>query len=246
MIHLLGAVRCGGPDHGRTGVVHGVQPRLALARLAGPRDCPVSADELADVVWPDGVGYSAGALRGVVSKVRAALARGLGDHAGIANLGGCYLLERDESITVDVELAEQEVRLAEHLLEHGSVPDAAEHARSAVILLRPSFLPGLEGPWIDRRRTELARLHRRALCLGSKVDVAAGAYDEAIQMASDALELDPYDETINRALIAAHLAGGDRGGALAAYERCRRLLTEDLGLEPSPATEDLHHQLVGH
>lgn len=245
-IHLLGAVRCGGPDRDRSVVVHGVQPRIALARLAGPRDCPVSSDELADVVWPDGVGYSPGALRGVVSKARAALARGLGDRAGIANLGGSYLLERDDSVTVDIEVAEQDVQLAERLLGLGSVADAAERARSAVILLRPSFLPGLDGPWIDRRRTELARLHRRALCLGSRVDVAAGAFDEAIDMASDALELDPYDETIHRALIAAHLAGGDRGGALAAYERCRRLLTEDLGLQPSPATEDLHHQLVGH
>jgi len=36
-----------------------------------------------------------------------------------------------------------------------------------------------------------------------------------------------------------HLRAGDRGEALRVYERCRRLLAEELDTEPSPETEAL-------
>ncbi len=40
-------------------------------------------------------------------------------------------------------------------------------------------------------------------------------------------------------LITAHLAAGNRGAALRQFEQCRRVLHEELGLEPSQALRDL-------
>ena len=57
--------------------------------------------------------------------------------------------------------------------------------------------------------------------------------------------IDPYDEASHRSLISAHLAAGDRGGALMAYEHCRRLLLDELGVRPSPTTERLHDSVIG-
>ena len=40
-------------------------------------------------------------------------------------------------------------------------------------------------------------------------------------------------------------AGGNRGQAVVAYSRCRRLLREQVGIAPSPETEQLYRRLTG-
>src|SRR5919202_2788315 len=45
--------------------------------------------------------------------------------------------------------------------------------------------------------------------------------------------------------MAAHAGAGSRGEALEAYERCRRVLVEELGVSPSPATEAAYLRLLG-
>src|SRR3954447_9680237 len=42
----------------------------------------------------------------------------------------------------------------------------------------------------------------------------------------------------------AQIAAGDRAGALRVYERCRRLLADELGAYPSPETESLYRDLL--
>ena len=44
--------------------------------------------------------------------------------------------------------------------------------------------------------------------------------------------------------MAAHAAAGNRAEALRVYERCRRLLAEELGAYPSPETESVYRQLL--
>ncbi len=51
--------------------------------------------------------------------------------------------------------------------------------------------------------------------------------------------LEPFRESGYRRLMRLHLRAGDRGEALRVYERCRRLLAEELDTEPSPETEAL-------
>jgi hypothetical protein len=45
-------------------------------------------------------------------------------------------------------------------------------------------------------------------------------------------------------LVEAHAAGGNRAEALRVYERCRRLLAEELGTYPSPETESIYRELL--
>ena len=42
----------------------------------------------------------------------------------------------------------------------------------------------------------------------------------------------------------AHVAAGNRAEALRVYERCRRLLSEELGAYPSPETESVYRSLL--
>jgi DNA-binding SARP family transcriptional activator len=243
-IFALGAVRC--EVDGQESLLHGEQPKIVLTYLCSQHDAPVSSDELADAVWASDTGrYSAGALRGIVSKVRGFLQTNLDDRARVENLGGCYRLTHDDGVVVDVDLADAEVCRAARLLDDGHAPEAAGPARRAVTLLHPPLLPGIDRGWLQIRRAELLRLRRRAMCLAARVETELGAHDVAVELATGAVHIDPYDEASHRSLISAHLAAGDRGGALMAYEHCRRLLLDELGVRPSPTTERLHDSVIG-
>jgi DNA-binding SARP family transcriptional activator len=58
------------------------------------------------------------------------------------------------------------------------------------------------------------------------------------------LDLDPYRESAYSLLMQAHVAGGNPAHALAAYERLRTKLAEDLGAQPSAQTEALFLEVL--
>ena len=56
--------------------------------------------------------------------------------------------------------------------------------------------------------------------------------------------LEPYREGGYRRLMQAHAAAGDSAEALRVYERCRRLLADELGAYPSAETESIYRDLL--
>ncbi len=59
----------------------------------------------------------------------------------------------------------------------------------------------------------------------------------AIETVNRWLVLDRLNESAYRRLMRLHFLNGDRSSALQTYQTCRNLLTEELGVEPSPETE---------
>ena len=53
------------------------------------------------------------------------------------------------------------------------------------------------------------------------------------------LSLDPLQENVHRTLMRLYAAQGRHDAALAQYERCRRELSDQLGVPPEPETEEL-------
>src|SRR5207249_3849143 len=62
--------------------------------------------------------------------------------------------------------------------------------------------------------------------------------------AEASIEVDPLDEEAHRALMEALRRGGRPAAALAAYERLRAALAEELGVDPAPETRDLHVSIL--
>jgi predicted ATPase/DNA-binding SARP family transcriptional activator len=70
-----------------------------------------------------------------------------------------------------------------------------------------------------------------------------GDFQAARRYASQQLELDPWREEAHRQMMRALALDGQRSAALAHYETCRRVLAEELGVEPSADTRELVEQV---
>jgi DNA-binding SARP family transcriptional activator len=122
---------------------------------------------------------------------------------------------------------------------------------AAVGLCRGEFLEGVEVPGAPL--FEQWVVNERAACRAAVL----GVLDRAMQVARDRadtftgidvarrmLNLEPLHEEAHRALMWFLAHGGQTSAALAQYERCRSLLAEELGLEPSPATVALREEIT--
>jgi PAS domain-containing protein len=95
---------------------------------------------------------------------------------------------------------------------------------------------------------ELRRTYRARL-LGVHLDAAESALAErdtrsAIDHAQAAMAIDPYAERAHRLAMLAHYAQGDQRESLAGYQRLRSLLSEDLGFEPTPQTQQVQAAIL--
>ena len=88
-------------------------------------------------------------------------------------------------------------------------------------------------------------MHLRALDVLAEVWRDRGDHGLSVATARDLVALEPFREASHRTLMAAHLAAGDTAGAARAYAACRRLLADELGVDPSSETEALHRRVLG-
>lgn len=214
------------------------QGRLAFAYLVSERARPVPRDELAEALWPDGPPASPDvALSSLISKLRALLFEAGLDRLTLRAADGCYRLELPGGTWVDTEAAHEALHEAEAALRAGDHAGAYAPAAVASAVLRRPFLPGAEGQWVERRRDALRQLLVRALDVLAEVHAWNREPAMALRVAEQAVALEPFRESGYRRLMELHHRAGDRAQALRVYERCRRLLAEELGAAPSPETE---------
>jgi DNA-binding SARP family transcriptional activator len=213
----------------------GRQARRLFVRLATSHD-PIAqldlADDLRGTDWPPAW---QSALRALVSKLRTALAR-VGAPDAITSRDGTYGLRLPAGAWLDLDAAAQSIHAAEVALSDGDRPQASGWALAARAVASRALLPGEEAEWLDGLRRALVDIHLRALeCLG---EVWLGVGDAALAAhdARQAIAIDPYRESAHRLLIRAHLAAGEHGAALRAFQACRTLFEEELGVVPAPET----------
>jgi len=58
------------------------------------------------------------------------------------------------------------------------------------------------------------------------------------------VRLEPFRETAYQLLMKRHAAAGDRAEALRVYARCREVLRDELGVDPSPQTEAVFLEIL--
>lgn len=241
-VHLTGRLAV---EDGDTLIEAGALParqgRLAFAYLATHRRA-VPRDELAEQLWR-GVPPRSWErdLSAIISKVRSALAPVNGG-IEIASAFGCYELRLSQSAEVDVETAVRSAEEAEAAFADGDMARALAAATVAATIGRQPLMPGEDAPWLDDARMQLRATLVRALDVLAEAESGRRETAAALRLAVEAVALEPYRERGYARLMRLHLAAGDRAEAVRTYERCRRLLSEELGVEPSVETEAVYRE----
>ena len=215
--------------------------RLVLVPLAWNHAIAVPRGDVAEILWPAERPASWEAtLAAVVSNVR----KGLPATLEIDHAAGCYQLTVPPDTWVDVEAAYGAVHEAEGAIRLEDLASVYAWSGIATTITKRPFLAGENGPWAEARRRELAALRIRALDSAIEFCIWNGEWGPALRYTESLIDLDPLRESSYRRLMTAAAASGDRAGAARAYERCRTMLAEELGVLPHPETEALYDQIL--
>ena len=147
-------------------------------------------------------------------------------------------------VWIDLEHAANSIDEAEGALRSGDTRGAWGHAVALVIIARRPFLPGEEASWIEARRARLRSLLVRGLHILSQITAINGEHALAVQYATEIIELEPFQETGYRHLMQMHAEMGNRGEALRVFGKCRELLRDELGADPSQETERVFLEIL--
>ncbi len=220
----------------------GVKPKRVLEILLAARGRSVPRDRLAELLWADELPQNiSGALATYVSVLR----RRLGPEGSRARE---LVVTEHEAYRADVETARVDLDRFDALLEEAQALQPAEARRrleQALTLARADVLEDEPyATWAeDLRGTYRARV------LGARLDAADAAlferdYPAGLAHAEAAVSLDRFSERAHRLTMLALYALGRQHDALDVFQRLRRLLHEDLGLEPLPETKSLQGAIL--
>jgi DNA-binding SARP family transcriptional activator len=188
---------------------------------------------IAGSLWPEASeAHAQGSLRSALWRMQKAL-------PGLVLSSGDSLVLAD-GVGVDVEELSSWARRA---LE--ARPDADEWSTSGGCL-SGELLPGWYDDWVLLERERLRQLRMHALEAVSQRLLDAGRFGDALQAAYAAVRAEPLRESAHRILVRIHLAEGNVGEALRAFEQFRELLADELGEQPSPRMNELLAGLGGH
>jgi DNA-binding SARP family transcriptional activator len=194
-----------------------------LVALLALKDQPMGRLHVAGTLWPD---YS---TQRSLADLRTALWRvgQAGEHLIVASPS---FLALGADIEVDVRKL---VTCARRLNQARITSQAVELDAVSVADLAGELLPYWYDDWVQDEREALRQTRLHGLESLAQVLSAAGCYADAIQTALVAIRLEPLRETAHRIVIEIHLAEGNWAEAHRQFQRCRRLLREELGIEPS-------------
>ena len=246
-IYLAGrvAIECDGRWAGED-AFPGRQGVVLFARLALERGQAVSREELARMLWPGELPRAwESALQALASKLRALLGRaGLDKADALASALGCYQLQLPPGAWLDVEQAADAIHEAEGYLKANDLRACWASAQVAYHVARRPFIAGETLPWVEAQRERLAAIHARACECLAQAYVWNGEPQIAVDIARELTDLQPFRETGYQLLMHAHAAAGNRAEALRVYERCRALLSRELGVAPSQETQAVHREVL--
>jgi SARP family transcriptional regulator, regulator of embCAB operon len=219
----------------------GRQGRLLFGYLVLSRLQRVSRDALIDALWDASPPpAAAAALSVVISKLRAVVG------SDVLQGRGELALKLPEPAHVDVETAMSAVHAAESSIARRDYRRAWTLALTAQFVARRPFMPETDAAWAQSWRRQLAETHTRALeCYATAcLELGGPEVPAAERAARQLLDVAPLRETGHLLLMRSLAARGNTAEALAAYERVRVLLREELGVDPGPALRDTYADLL--
>jgi DNA-binding SARP family transcriptional activator len=218
----------------------GIRQRGLLALLLLRANEVVARDRLIDELWRDHAPESAAnALAALVARLRRALPPDV-----LVTRSGGYEARVDPA-AVDLHRFERLVEEGSHSLAAGDEADAAARLRTALALWRgPPLADFTYEPFAEATIRRLEELRLTALENRIDADLALGRHAQLVGELQALVREQPLRERLRGQLMLALYRSGRQAEALEAYRDGRRTLLDELGIDPSPALQELEQAIL--
>ena len=228
-------------DGARPVPVSAPRQRVLLAALLLSAGRVVSLNDLAETLWegqpPSG---ARGALHSAVQRLR-------------STLRPCGLVEtRPPGYVINVGADELDVRAFGLLAERGQLAagagnwaEAAKLLREALGLWRGEPLADIPSRLLrDREVPPIEDQRLQALVVSIDADLHLGRHGEVVAELRQLVAAHPLQERFHAQLMLSLYRCGRQADALTAYHDVRRVLADDLGIDPGTALRALHQRIL--
>jgi DNA-binding SARP family transcriptional activator len=217
--------------------------RVLLAGLLLRANRPVSVDELAEMLWGTDAPPSARAtLRNYIKRLRQLL--GDDGRARITLTTYGYMISVDDG-ELDIARFEDLEGSARAAASAGDWQRASALLGKALSLWRGPALADVPSESLAAREVpRLAKMWLQAAEARIEADLRRGCHAEVITELQRLVQLHPMREHFYAMLMVALYRCGRAGEALAAYQEARRILVEELGIEPGAELRDLQQRIL--
>jgi DNA-binding SARP family transcriptional activator len=197
---------------------------------------------LIGALWGEGPPSTAlPALRNYVSRLR----KTFGTHAETAllSVSGGYSLQVEDG-AFDLDMAESYAAQAGEARLKGEHSTARHLLNAALELWRGETLAGVPGPYAQAQRAQLEKWRLQLLESRLEMDLATGRHTGAVSELIALIADHPLRERLRSLLMLALCRCGRQGDALAVYSETRKVLAEELGVDPCREIAELHQKIL--
>jgi len=235
---VLGPLRVEAPRHEVR--IGGVRRRGVLLRLLASPGRPVPVDVLAEDIWDgDPPAAAVSTLQSHISALRQAV----GPDRLIFSDGG-YRLQVGPG-ELDSLIFEADVAVGQAAMSAGDFESAADALDRALARWRGHAFADVAGAaWSVLPAGHLEEMRNTAVEEALEAHLVLGHHHEVCGLAEEAAAAEPLRERRWASLMLALYRAGRQADALAAYQRLRNTLAEQLGLDPSPRLSRLEHDIL--
>lgn len=219
--------------------VGGLRQQKLLALLILNVNRTVSVEQLIDELWDDPPGSVRQQIHNAISKLRRTLSM-LAIKPRIHTTKVGYRLDMPER-HIDLYEFRRLVRTAE---SSGEPTEAADHLRSALELWRGDPFLGLDSSAITTGATKLLEERLKAVESLTALRLRTGESGAAVGELKQEVATNPLCEELRAYLMVALQASGRQADALSVYEEGRRLLADEVGLDPDRRLQRLQAEIL--
>ncbi|MFF3020356.1 BTAD domain-containing putative transcriptional regulator [Streptomyces sp. NPDC057939] len=216
------------------------QQRALLAALLLRDGRTATAPELIDAIWGEDPPQQALAtIRTYASRLRKVLDPGL-----LVTDAGGYAIRLRHAEALDLGIARDLAAEADRARCAGDRALALTLLGRALDLWDGEPLAGVPGPHAETERTRLAEWRLQLLEARLDLDLEVGHHAEAVSELTALTAAHPLRERLRELLMLALYRSGRQAEALAVYADTRRLLSDELGVDPRPELAALQQRIL--
>lgn len=197
---------------------------------------PVRKEEVIEQFWPDWPLHKAdGSLRVTLYRLR----RGI---CPVGTEAGWLSLDLPAGTWYDVWEFRQLLHRADQ--ERNDPSRRAQYFQQAINLYGGELMEQVTAEWVVADRENLSREYQSALLGLAQLRSQLGRSELAIDLFRRVLQRQPYHEQAWQGLMSAQADSGDRAAAMESFQQLRKLLRDDLGVDPSPGIQTAYRQIL--